>query len=87
VQIRRFQGTRLHRNAEMGPVDMETHCHLAKDARTFLYSAMRKLGLSVRSYTRTLKVARTVADLEGSEGIHVHHVAEAIGYRMPVLGV
>jgi magnesium chelatase family protein len=87
MQIRRFRGTRIQRNAEMGPVDMETRCHLTKDARTFLYSAMRKLGLSVRSYTRTLKVARTVADLEGSEGIHVHHVAEAIGYRMPVFGV
>ncbi len=86
MQIRRFLGTRIRCNAEMGPIDMETHCQLTKDARTILYSAMRKLGLSVRSYTRTLKVARTIADLEGSQGVHVRHVAEAVGYRMPVFG-
>jgi magnesium chelatase family protein len=87
MQIRRFAKIRIRCNAEMGLIDIETHCQLTKDARTFLYSAMRRLGLSVRSYTRTLKVARTIADLEGSEGIHVHHVAEAVGYRMPALSV
>ena len=86
-QIRRFAGTPIRCNAEMSPVDIEIHCQPAKDARTYLYRAMRKLGLSVRSYARTLKVARTIADLEGSQGIHVHHVAEAVGYRMPVFGV
>jgi len=86
AQITRFLGTPVRCNAEMGSGEVETHCKLAKDARTFLYAAIRKLGLSVRSYTRTLKVARTIADLEGSEGVHAHHVAEAVGYRMPSFG-
>ena len=51
--------------------DAETCCHMTKDARTFLYSAVRKLGLSARAYARILKVARTVADLEGSERVDV----------------
>ncbi|NLJ59741.1 MAG: YifB family Mg chelatase-like AAA ATPase [Firmicutes bacterium] len=85
-QIARFSGTRITCNAEMGSRDIETYCEPAKDARTLLYSAVSKLGLSVRSYTRTLKVARTIADLEGSQRIHVHHVTEAIGYRMPAFG-
>jgi len=87
AQIARFSGTPVRCNAEMGSGEIETYCKPTKDARTLLYSAMHKLGLSVRSYTRTLKVARTIADLEGSEGIQAHHVAEAVGYRMPVFGV
>lgn len=85
-QITRFLGTPVRCNAEMGSSEIEAYCKLAKDARTLLYSAIRKLGLSVRSYTRTLKVARTIADLEGSEGIHAHHIAEAVGYRVPSFG-
>ncbi len=87
IQVMRFCGTKIHCNAEMGPGEIEVHCGLAKDTRTFLYSASRKLGLSVRSYMRALKVARTIADLEGSKGIHTSHVAEAVGYRMPVFNV
>lgn len=87
VQLRRFQGKGILSNAEMRLKDAETCCHMTKDARTFLYSAVRKLGLSARAYARILKVARTVADLEGSERVDVHHVAEAVGYRMPVFQV
>lgn len=86
IQNKRFFAARIHSNGEMGPGEIEEHCELTKDARTFLYAASGKLGLSVRSYTRVLKVARTIADLEESEGIHVSHVAEAVGYRMPVFG-
>lgn len=87
VQIMRFSQTPIRCNAEMGPGELEEYCVLAKDARTLLYSATGKLGLSVRSYTRTLKIARTIADLEGSQGIQKQHVEEALGYRMPAFGI
>ena len=87
LQVARFCGTEVHCNAEMGSAEIQEHCNMTRHARTFLYSAGRKLGLSVRSYMRALKVARTIADLEGSEGIQTSHVAEAVGYRMPVFNI
>ena len=61
--------------------ELESHCALAAKAASLLQEAMRKLGLSARSYHRTLKVARSIADLAGSEAIASAHIAEALGYR------
>lgn len=60
---------------------VESACKLALADRNLLDSAMTKLGLSARGYYKILKVARTIADLEGSEHIRTVHLTEALGYR------
>ena len=68
-------------NALLGNREIERYCPLEKPDAQFLESALHKLGLSVRAYHRIIKVARTIADLEGAEQINRHHLAEALGYR------
>ncbi len=80
-QLQRFAGTRLTCNAEMGPSEVRTFCAVEPAAEKLLKAAMQQLHLSARAYHRVLKLARTVADLAGSEGIAANHVAEAIQYR------
>ena len=60
---------------------MEQYCPLAKPDAQFLEAALHQLGLSIRAYHRIIKVARTIADLDGKERIARHHIAEALGYR------
>jgi magnesium chelatase family protein len=82
-QSRRLAGSRALTNAEMGPLEVRKHCQeaLAPEAQPLLQGAMQQLGLSARSFHRVLKVARTVADLGGSDRIETAHLAEAIQYR------
>ena len=61
--------------------EIEQYCTLDHNAKVLLKQAMVQLGLSARAYDRILKVARTIADLDGKEGIETAHVAEAIQYR------
>ena len=68
-------------NAQMSTAQIRQHCELASDAERLLERAMVQQGLSARAHDRILKVARTVADLEGAQGIAVKHIAEAIQYR------
>ena len=68
-------------NAQMGPRELRAYCTLSEEVKSLLRAAIQNLGLSARSYDRLLKVARTVADLEGADKILVSHVAEAIQYR------
>ncbi|MGL4551748.1 MAG: YifB family Mg chelatase-like AAA ATPase [Gemmataceae bacterium] len=80
VQAARFgPGTTL--NGRMGTRQVREHCALGADGRELLRQAMEALNLSARAHDRILRVARTVADLEGSDGIRPEHVVEAIGYR------
>ena len=68
-------------NARMTPAEVRKYCPLTRDARALLQAAFRQLGLSNRAHDRVLKVARTIADLEGSAAIGTAHLAEAIQYR------
>ncbi|CAH2032272.1 YifB family Mg chelatase-like AAA ATPase [Trichlorobacter ammonificans] len=81
IQQQRFQGTKVHCNAQMNARLIKKHCELDADGHRMLELAGDKLGFSARSYSRILKVARTVADLDGSAAIRTPHLAEAIQYR------
>ena len=83
IQGERFRGQTIFANAQMGPKEMHVYVHAALEpnARSLLERAIDHWGLSGRAYTRVLKVARTIADLESSETIRAAHVAEAIQYR------
>jgi magnesium chelatase family protein len=81
IQRQRFARTSLQSNAEMSSRSMRKHCELDAASRHILDQALTHLGLSVRAHDRVLKVARTIADLIGSEQIQSAHVAEAVNYR------
>lgn len=82
VQTERFkENKRVHCNAQMTGKLLREYCQLDKAGNLLLKKAMERLQLSARAYDRIIKVARTVADLEGSERIEHAHIAEAIQYR------
>ncbi len=70
-------------NAQMGPRELRAHCRLDQDCQQLIRGAYDRLGLTARGYDRILRVARTIADLDGAEDIAVHHLAEALQYRPP----
>ncbi len=73
-------------NSDMRPAEVRKFCALDETCQALMKTAMTQLQLSARGYHRVLKLARTIADLAGSEGIHVSHLAEALQYR-PRLGM
>ena len=82
VQTQRFNNyKRVHCNAQMAARDIKKYCELDAECRDLLKVAILRLGLSARAYTRILKVARTIADLESAENINATHISEAIHYR------
>ena len=82
VQAERFQGQRgIHTNSQMTPRLIKKHCELDSEGSGFLEHAMSQMNFSARAHDRILKVARTLADLAGSEKIDSNHVLEAINYR------
>ena len=81
IQYERFKGKNIYCNAQMGPKEIKKYCVLEESAGMMLHNAIEKLGFSARAYDRILKVARTIADLAGSEIIQSNHIAEAIKYR------
>ncbi|MBV8264955.1 MAG: magnesium chelatase, partial [Planctomycetaceae bacterium] len=68
-------------NGRMTPRQVRKYCTLKPEALGFLKGAMEELGLSARAHDKVLRVARTMADLEGSDEIKAQHVAEAVGFR------
>jgi magnesium chelatase family protein len=82
IQLKRFSGTQgVHCNAHMPDPDIEKYCELEDCAKKFLLKTIGELQLSTRSFSRILKISRTIADLAGSKIIELSHVAEAIHFR------
>ena len=82
IQYLRYKNLNLYSNSELTPKLMEKYCKISQDGKRVLELAFEKFGLSARAYTRILKVARTIADLEGEENIKKEHLLEATQYRI-----
>jgi magnesium chelatase family protein len=81
-QLARFHGEKkTYSNAQMMPKSIRKHCAISADGEKLLENAVTRLGLSARAHDRILKVARTIADLDGGADIEPKHLSEAIQYR------
>lgn len=81
IQLKRYKGTGIRNNADLTPKLLKEYCILTDEASLLMKNAFDDMGLSARGYDRILKVARTIADLDGSEKIDVNHIALAIQFR------
>jgi magnesium chelatase family protein len=81
TQLDRFKGLKIYSNAQMTNRHIKKFCQINETSQKLLETAIDTFGLSARAYTRILKVARTIADLEGREDIQASHLSEAIQYR------
>jgi magnesium chelatase family protein len=81
VQLERYRNSSIFANSQLTPQLVKKHCRLDHKGRALLRDAFEKLGFSARAHDKILKVARTIADLDKSDNIKHHHVAEAIQYR------
>ncbi len=82
VQTRRYAGTPCRANADLCGAMLDEHCALDAECRQFLGLAAERLALSARAYTRILRIARTIADIEGCPSIELPHLAEAVNCRV-----
>ena len=81
IQQHRFAGTSVRMNAKMSTKMINEYCKLDVESENLMRVAFEKYHISARGYSRILKVARTIADLDKSENIKVHHLTEALAYR------
>lgn len=81
IQVKRYEGTGITCNARLTPDMLKEYCKTTDDANEYLRISFDRLGMSARAYDRILKVARTAADLEGSEIIKKSHIFTAISFR------
>ena len=81
IQAKRYEKEGIFANSELNAQQLKKYCKLDEKTSTFLNSAAEKFQLSGRKYSRMLKLARTIADLEGKENITLEHVTQALQYR------
>ncbi len=80
-QLKRFKGAGIFNNAQMGVKELKKYCQIDREGEELLELAVKRLGFSVRGCDRSLKVARTIADLQGDDALSAIHISEAIQYR------
>lgn len=81
IQQKRYEGTEIWSNSMLGVKQIEKFCYLGNEEEKLMKQAFTSLGLTARTYHKVLKVARTIADMEGAGEIRMPHLKEAIGYR------
>ena len=81
IQKQRFANEPYKTNDEIPAKDIEKYCPLSGECKDLLEMLFTRLGLSARSYTRIIRIARTIADLAGSDSIKNEHIAEAASFR------
>lgn len=81
IQKERFKSRNYHFNSKMTSTDVKRFCPLDKETKEYMEMAFDKLDLSARTYNKTLKVSRTIADLSGSENVQLLHIKEALFFR------
>ena len=81
IQRKRYEGTGIIFNSDIEVKDIDKYCHLGRKEEKLMREVFEKIGLSARSYHRLIKVARTIADLDGASEIECSHLSEAIGFR------
>jgi magnesium chelatase family protein len=81
IQLERFASDKIYCNAQMNSRLIRKYCHLTDESQQIIKNAMDTMGFSARVYDRIQKVARTIADLEGSKEILPFHISEAVQYR------
>jgi magnesium chelatase family protein len=81
VQYKRFAASRVRCNAQMSSRQIRQFCPLDEECRHLLKSSVNEMGLSARAHDKVMRVARTIADLDGSDAIRSNHIQEAVNYR------
>jgi magnesium chelatase family protein len=81
-QVHRFANTNTRHNAQMTSRQLRQYCQLCRAGHDLMRDSVAEMGLSARAHDKIIRVARTIADLEGSDKILVEHLHEAINYRM-----
>ncbi|MDD4833631.1 MAG: YifB family Mg chelatase-like AAA ATPase [Lutispora sp.] len=81
IQLNRYSKDGIYFNSQLKPKQINQYCKIGLKEKALLKNAFEKFNLSARAFTRILKVARTIADLEGSDNIYINHIAEAIQHR------
>ena len=81
-QKKRFVNSTARTNAQMSTRELREHCHLDDTCHKLLEQSVDRMGLSARAHDKVLRVARTIADVDGADAINADHISEAINYRM-----